>query len=300
MEQQSRAYLHALGAVLLWSTVASAFKLTLRALSPTQLLLIAALVAALALLVILALQGRLRLLRGYSWRDYRASLLLGFLNPFLYYVVLFQAYDLLPGQEAQALNYTWAITLAILSIPLLKQRIRWVSLLAILISFLGVYVIATRGEVFSLHFTHPLGVSLALGSSIIWALFWIFNVRDARDEVAKLFLSFAFGFGFTLIWSLLRGELAGPQGLPRILSWPAAGGAVYVGLFEMGLTFVLWLRALKLSRTTALVSNLIFLSPFVSLVLLHFVVGERIYPSSVVGLVFIVGGIVLQRRSDAR
>ncbi|MCK4413301.1 MAG: DMT family transporter [Candidatus Eisenbacteria sp.] len=298
MDQQSKAYLHALAAVFFWSTVASAFKLSLRVLSPIQLLLYAAFVSALMLLLILALQGRLAVLRTYSRRDYLNSLILGFLNPFLYYVVLFKAYDLLPGQEAQPLNYTWAIALAVLSVPLLKQRIRLVSLLAILISFIGVYVISTRGEVFSLHFTDPLGVSLALGSSVIWALFWIFNIRDRRDEVAKLFLSFAFGFGFTLILALLSGELIGPDGEWITPGWSGAAGAAYVGLFEMGLTFVLWLRALKLSRTTALVSNLIFLSPFVSLVLLHFVVGEHIYSSSVIGLVFIIGGIALQRCTE--
>jgi len=298
MDQQSKAYLHALAAVFFWSTVASAFKLSLRVLSPIQLLLYAAFVSALMLFLVLALQGRLAVLRTYSRRDYLNSLILGFLNPFLYYVVLFKAYDLLPGQEAQPLNYTWAIALAVLSIPLLKQRIRLVSLLAILISFIGVYVISTRGEVFSLHFTDPLGVSLALGSSVIWALFWIFNIRDRRDEVAKLFLSFAFGLGFTLILALLSGEVIGPNGEWITPGWSGAAGAAYVGLFEMGLTFVLWLRALKLSRTTALVSNLIFLSPFVSLVLLHFFVGEHIYSSSVIGLVFIIGGIALQRWTE--
>jgi drug/metabolite transporter (DMT)-like permease len=64
----------------------------------------------------------------------------------------------------------------------------------------------------------------------------------------------------------------------------------------MGITFVLWLRALRLSRTTAQVSNLIYLSPFVSLVLIHLIVGETIMLSTITGLVFIVAGIVLQQR----
>ena len=32
----------------------------------------------------------------------------------------------------------------------------------------------------------------------------------------------------------------------------------YVGLFEMGITFVLWLSALKSTNNTARISNLIF------------------------------------------
>jgi drug/metabolite transporter (DMT)-like permease len=286
---QRRAYLYAFTAVLLWSTVASAFKLSLRYLSVVQLLLYSSLMATVTLACVLALQGRLGVLATYSRRDYLNSLLLGILNPFVYYLVLFKAYSLLPGQEAQPLNFTWAIALAILSVPLLKQRIRPLSFAAILISFFGVLIISTRGRLLSLRFTDPLGVSLALISSFIWALFWIYNLRDRRDEVAKLLLSFGFGFALTFCYASVTGQLV----LPGVRG---AIGSVYVGLFEMGVTFVLWLKALRLSRTTAQVSNLIFLAPFVSLVLLHFVAGETIYRSSAIGLVFIVGGILLQKR----
>ena len=72
-------------------------------------------------------------------------------------------------------------------------------------------------------------------------------------------------------------------------------GAVYVGLFEMGITFLLWLKALKFSKTTAHVTNLIYLVPFLSLVLIRLTVGEAILPSTIVGLIFIVGGIIYQR-----
>lgn len=215
--------------------------------------------------------------------------MLGFLNPFLYYVVLFKAYSLLPAQEAQPLNYTWSIVLVLLSIPLLKQKIRFASILAIFISYFGVFVISTRGDILGFTFTNLNGVFLALGSAVIWALFWIYNIKDKRDEVAKLFLNFSFGFVFILIAMLLSSRM-------RIPAMVGLLGATYVGLFEMGITFVLWLKALKLSRTTAQVSNLIYLSPFLSLVLIHFVVGEKILPSTIIGLIFIVAGIIMQQR----
>jgi len=290
MTTQTRAYLYALAAVLCWSTVASAFELGLRSLTPVQLLLYASAASVAVLFAVLAVQGKLRLFAEWGLRDYVKSALLGALNPFLYYLVLFRAYALLPGQEAQALNYTWAVVLALLSIPLLHQSIRPLSLLAIGISFAGVYVISTRGDLTGMRFEEPLGVGLAVGSSLVWALFWIFNLRDSRDEVAKLFLNFAFGFLFVLIFAWSRGEVLLP-GRAGLLA------GAYVGCFEMGLTFVLWLKALTLSRTTAQVSNLVFLSPFLSLVLLHHVVGESIHASSVAGLALIVAGILVQRRS---
>lgn len=288
MSAQARAYIYAGLAVLLWSTVASAFKLALRWLDPLQLLLYANIVSVLVLATVLALQRRLHLLRRYRRGDFLRLAGLGLLNPFLYYIVLFQAYDLLPAQQAQPLNYTWAITLALLSIPLLGQRIDAKGFAALIVSYLGVVVIATEGRLLALDFVSLPGVLLALGSTVIWALYWIYNTRDTGDPVAGLFVGFCFSLPLITVTTLLFSELTLPP-------WQGALGAAYVGIFEMGLAFVFWLHALKLSSTTAKVGNLIFLAPFLSLVFIHFLVGEAIHPATFVGLVFIVAGNIIQQ-----
>jgi drug/metabolite transporter (DMT)-like permease len=203
-------------------------------------------------------------------------------------MVLFKAYDLLPAQEAQPLNYTWAITLALLSIPLLKQKIGIKDIFSVFVSYSGVVVISTHGDIFSFRFSNPFGVALALGSTVIWALYWIYNTKDDRDPVAGLLLNFMFGLPWILACCLLFSDVrvSNPFGLV---------GAAYVGLFEMGITFVLWLSALKLSENTAKVCNLIFLSPFLSLVFIHFIVGEDILPSTFFGLALIVAGLFIQQ-----
>ena len=291
MKKQKQAYAYAITAVLFWSTAAAAFKLTLRYLDYLQLLFYASIVSIAILFMILLMQNKVALLKTYSIRDYLHSALLGLLNPFLYYVVLLKAYSLLRAQEAMTLNYTWSIMLVLLSIPLLRQKIGPRSILAIIIGFFGVVIVAAKGDLTSLKFSNPFGVCLALSSSLIWALFWLYNVRDKRDEVAKLFLNFAFGFVFILIAMLLSSRMVVPE-IRGLL------GVTYVGLFEMGVTFVLWFMALKLSRTTAKVSNLIFIAPFMSLIWIRIVVKEEISPSTIVGLVFIVVGIILQQYSS--
>ncbi len=295
MIDQRKATLYGLSAVLLWSTVATAFKLSLRYLSPAHLLLYAAVVSTLTLGGLLALRGGLGAALRSLGAEWRQSLLLGILNPFLYYLVLFKAYALLPAQEAQPLNYTWAITLALLSVPLLKQRISGRDLLAILVSYLGVVVISTKGDLFGLHFAEPLGVALALGSTVLWALYWIYNTRSRRDPLAGLFCNFLCGLPFILLWCLLFTDLCLPP-LPGLL------GAAYVGIFEMGITFVLWQLALDHSENTARIGNLIFLSPFLSLFFIHLLVGETILVSTGVGLALIVCGQLIpqlrRRRSE--
>ncbi|WP_455392904.1 DMT family transporter [[Eubacterium] cellulosolvens] len=297
MERQNQAYVYALITVLFWVTVASAFKLTLNYLDFLHMLLYSSAASAVVLFFILLGQNKLKLLKTYSKQDYIKSAILGFLNPFFYYVILFKAYDLLLAQEAQPLNQTWAVVLPILSIIILKQKIKLLNIVALLISFFGVLVISTKGDLLGLSFSSPLGVFLALFSAIIWSLFWIYNIKDKRDEVPKLFLNFTFGF----IYILIAIPILSPYLLPgtgvgfKLAEGYGLLGAIYIGLFEMGITFVLWLKALQLSKTTAQVSNFIYLVPFLSLIVIHLTVGETIYLSTIFGLILIIVGILLQQ-----
>lgn len=288
MRDQRKALAYGLVTVLLWSTVASAFKLSLRFLDPAQLLLYASLVSSLVMLAVLALQGRLGLLRGYGRREWLRALGFGLMNPFLYYIVLFGAYARLPAQEAQPLNYTWAITLALLSVPILGQRLSWRDVAATLVCWCGVIVISTRGDLTGLSFASPLGVGLALGSTIIWAVYWLFAARDDRDPTAALTMNFLCSLPFTLAWTCLVST-------PLIPDWRGLAGAAYVGVFEMGVTFITWLTALRLAHNASQVGNLIFISPFVSLLFIRFVVGESILPSTLAGLGCIMAGLLLQQ-----
>lgn len=288
MKRENQAYLYAAGAVFLWSTVATAFKLTLRYMSPAQLLLFAGFVSCLVLLSILAAQNKLRLITAQNRKELLWSAGLGLLNPFFYYVVLFEAYDRLPAQLAQPLNYTWAVTLAFLSVPLLKQSLRRVDLAGALISYLGVIVLCARSSGFAFRFPDPLGVFLALGSTVIWSLYWIYNTLDKRDPVLGLFLNFAFGTVYIFLAALI-------WGIPFSAPYPGLLGAAYVGVFEMGLAFFLWLKAMKLAESTVKISTLIFFSPFLSLVFIRFLLGERIYSSTFIGLPMIIAGVLLQR-----
>ncbi len=288
MTDQRKATLCALAAVLLWSTVATAFKLTLRHLGPVQLLAYASLMSLLVLAGLVTLQGKWTLLRAASRGQLARAAALGLLNPLLYYLVLFAAYDRLPAQVAQPLNYTWALTLTWLSVPLLGHKLGRRDLLAGLVCYGGVVVIATGGDLAALRFDDPLGVALALGSTVLWALYWLGNARSGLDPAVGLFVNFAAGTPLILLYALLFADLrADVHGLL---------GAAYVGAVEMGFTFVLWLTAMRLTVSTARIANLIFLSPFVSLLFIQFVLGEAVRGATPLGLLLIVGGLALQGR----
>ncbi|SQD79198.1 DMT family transporter [Moritella yayanosii] len=288
MKNQKKAMLFGLITVLLWSTVASAFKITLSHFAPIQMVLIASLTSIVLLLGIAYQQKKLHLLKQYFIKQPLFYLTLGVINPFLYYLVLFKAYDLLPASQAQALNYTWAITLTLLSVPFLGQKIRKKDWVAILFSYTGALIIATKGDLLGLNFESPLGVALALLSTLIWASYWIINARNNNDPIVSLLLGFLLSLPFTFVATALLADF-------NFDSVEGILGAIYIGLFEMGISFILWLMAIKLATNTAQVSNLIFISPFISLFLLSKFVGEEIHPSTFIGLVTIIVGLVIQQ-----
>ncbi|MCX6225481.1 MAG: DMT family transporter [Bacteroidia bacterium] len=287
MKQRS-IYLFALTAIILWSTAGTAFKLALRGMDLIQLLFIASTVAWMFLVVVLAIRKQTGELLKSTPKNLIRSAFGGFLNPFLYYLILLSAYSVLPAQIAGPLNYTWPVMLVLLSVPFLHQKIRPVEFAAILISFTGVVVISSQGRnIFNTPVNEPVGVILALASSIIWATFWIYNVRDSRPEIIKITLNFFFGSAFTGIALLIS---------PKQLTWNLSViPAAYVGLTEMAIGFVCWLTALGNSKNNARISNLVFISPFIALFFIHLILGEKINRTTPTGLAFIVGGILIQQ-----
>jgi drug/metabolite transporter (DMT)-like permease len=281
---QPRAYFFALLTVLFWSTVATAFKIALRNLNYIQLLLIANFTALLVYSLILLFRGKKGHFFTVSRKEIALSAFQGFLNPFAYYLVLFKAYSILPAQIAQPVNFIWPVVLMLLSAPLLKQPLRLSGLVALFISFTGVLILSSQGNI---HVNEPLGIALALSSSLIWSFFWIINLRDKRDDIVKLFMSSLFSMVYICILALWTGNLT-------TLGAKPVYAAIYIGLFEMGITFVVWLRALQLSETTGRISNFVYLTPFISLIFIHVILKERLYFTSVIGLCLIIGGILVQ------
>jgi len=288
MTNQNKAYLFAGFTILFWATSASAFKIGLQYMDYLQLLFISTATAFIFLLVVLIFQKKLSLIKQIEIKDIGQSVFLGFLNPFLYYTVLFVAYTLLPAQIAQPLNFVWPIALVLLSIPILKQKLELKNFIALLISFAGVVVISTEGNLTNMQFSNPKGVLLALGSSIIWASYWLFNAKNKRDEVVQLFLNFFFALIIITVATYLYSSFEN-------LKMKGVFAGIYIGFFEMGITFVIWLKALKLTERTDKISNLIYFTPFFSLVFISIILGEKIFITTLFGLFLIVAGIIVQQ-----
>tara|TARA_B110000495_G_scaffold185843_1_gene183938 strand:+ start:717 stop:1625 length:909 start_codon:yes stop_codon:yes gene_type:complete len=285
---QNKAYLFAGIAIFFWSTVATAFKLALEHLEPIQLVFYSTLFSVIVLFFITLIKGKLNLIKDFSRSDLLRCAFLGLLNPCLYYIILFKGYDILPAQEAMVINFSWPIMIVILSIPILKQTIDIKSFLSIVVCYVGVVVIASKGDVFSMQFESPLGVGYILFTTVIWSLFWLFNTKNSNDSLVSLFLIFLFSLPYILVIVYFSNSFIIPSTKGFI-------GSAYIGLFEMGISVVLWQLALKTSTTVSRVASLVFITPFLSLLILHFVLKETILASTIFGVILICLGLILQK-----
>ena len=285
MKDNNKALLFVGITVLSWSTVASAFKIALREFTYYELLLVASGTALLVFAVVITFQKKWRLVNGISKKQFAIYALTGFLNPAFYYLVLFKSYELLPAQIAQPINYFWPILLTIMLAVFTRQPIAAIKYIGMVISFAGVVLISlgpkrVAGEDISLT-----GILLAFFSAFIWAGFWILNKKSQQtDNTVNLFMSFLFGFGYLLIGTLfVEVNLRSVNGMLA---------SMYSGLFEMAIPFIFFGLALRKTNNPALINQLCYLSPFLSLFLIHFILGEKIYLTTIIGLLLIIAGIL--------
>lgn len=294
MDKTRQSFIYAGLAVLFWSTIPTVFKISLAKLDILPMLTIASLSSTLVLFIAILAGKKTALLKSSGKRELLLSAVLGLINPFIYYLILLKAYQLLPAQIAQPLNMIWPIILVFLSVPLLRQKIERKSYIALFISFVGVYIISSRGDLLNPGQSSLTGVLLATGSSVFWAFYFILNVRDKRDEAVKLFLSFLFGSFYLVVAMFISGKWQNPVGLSGAIA------SVYIGIFEMGITFLFWLKALQMAKTTDKVSNLVYFAPFLSLIFVHFILHEPVYYTTPIGLILIISGVYVQNRKIKR
>ena len=249
---------------------------------------VAAVTSTVVMFIYVIAGGKINLIKQTTLKELLKSAFLGLINPFIYYLILLNAYNLLPAQVAQPLNMIWPIIMVFLSVPLLKQKIEKKSFIALIVSFAGVYIISSQGSPFTRSHASISGILLALGSSFFWAFYFILNVRDKRDEGIKLFLSFFFGSTYLIIALIVTGNYN------IEFSFKGSLSAIYIGIFEMGVTFIFWLKALQLAPSIDKVSNLVYFGPFLSLIFVHFILHEPVYYTTPAGLLLIITGILIQ------
>lgn len=272
--------------ILSWGLIPVVTKNILVELNSLQMLFYSTIFSCIVMGGIVLFERKIHVLKTYTISDYAKIGVLGFLGTYLYYVLLYAALALTSASEGFILAYTWPMLVIILAFPLLKESLTIRKLCSILISFFGIVVIVTHGSIVALAFTSLQGDILALGGAAVFALFSVLGKKYRYDQVVSVFIYFVTALVFITPTLFLFSSLKIPSF--HIWLW-----LLLNGFLVNGISYIFWFKALEYGDTSV-TSNALYLTPFLSLVYIALFLGEQILLSSIVGLVIIVVGIVLQ------
>jgi len=275
--------------ILSWSTVSTAFKLSLAAMTPLQMIAVSMTVGGLVFALVLAVAALRGELHSFRSSDAAGAVIAGPVIA-VYYFVLFQGYSLLPAQVAQPINYTWSIVLAIMLCvahrePLSVRQVFWM-----LTAWAGAALIAAGGR--DIGHISPAGIGLMIFSTLLFPLFWLLSDRSRLPQA--LFMLISFTGAAALSWA---GVLWEGRPFPEMA---AILPAVYLGFFELSLPYLFWGKALRLADSVALLGTLPMIVPFLALFWIHLFLGEPILLTTILGLTFTVAGTFLQAREGRK
>ena len=288
MKDQTKSYIYAFLAVLLWGSVPAITKLTLKNLNFFQVTTYSLFFSALAMLILVCFQKKIYLFKKYTKKDYLHMALLGAFGIFGTYILYFGGINYAQAGDAQILNNMWQIFAIIFAFFFLKERITPKKIIALLLGFAGAYIVITRFSFQGLNPVYALGYALALGSAFTEGLFTILGKKYYYETWTSMIVYFVSSFVLILITTLLFSKLVIPSFMDLL-------GVAYLGIFGIALPFTFMFRAMKLGDT-AKATSIGFLSPFLALVFIFIILGDKIVLSQILGLILIVAGILIQNK----
>ncbi|MHC1684636.1 MAG: DMT family transporter [Clostridiaceae bacterium] len=280
------AYFNLALCILLWASIPVATKKILVELDNLQTLFYSTILSTLVLGIMLIFQRKIGDLKKYNKRQYISMFLLGFLGNYAYYIFLYGALSKTTASEGFILAYTWPILVLILSFVLLKDKMNMQKLAGIFISFFGIIIITTKGNISTFNLTNLQGDILALSGAFIFALFSVLGKKFKFDKTISVFMYFLSALIFIIPTVLIFSEIVFPSF--NVWLW-----IIYNGVFVNGISYIFWFKALE-GGETHIVSNLLYLTPFISLIYISIFLNEKILISAVVGIVVIVLGVLSQ------
>jgi drug/metabolite transporter (DMT)-like permease len=273
-----RADLLALGAIVLWASLATLVTL----LSDVPPLLLTGIGLVIGSVISLPLSG----FKISAWKIPFTTLLVGVYGLFGYHLMLFIALQTAPAVEANLVNYLWPLLMIVLA-PVFTKSLKLGArhMIAALSGFAGASLAITSSGQVGESFGFEAGYLFALAAAVIWATYSLFTTK------LPAFPTSAIG-----LFGLVAGVLAIAAHFiledPAVISGSDWWLLVLLGLGPLGASFYFWDAALKIGDPRR-IGLLAFLTPLLSTAMLVLVSGRVLSWQLAAATALIVGGAVL-------
>lgn len=287
-----KQYIYASISIILWSTTATVSKLLLGSLDSMKILFYSSLFAFIFLLIVNIIKKNLKELKKYKTKDYIQLFFIGLLGTFLYNLFLYLGINKMQASQAFIINYLWPIMTVLFACIILKEKMTKRKIIAIIFSFIGVMIVTANGNILSIEKNSYIGAFYCILAAISYGLFSVFNKKKSYDKHISMMIFYFFSFIISLIYIIIFKAWYIPQ-TNQLL------GLFWIGFFTSAIAITSWALALE-KGDTAKISNLAYITPFLSLIWTALILKEKIKIYSVIGLIMIVLGIFIQLKGRKR
>ncbi len=257
-------------------------------LTPTEIFVARFTIAYVSLLVV----GRFKV-RYTGWRDELLFVLCGVAGGSAYFIAENTALELTLISDVAVLVSTAPLTTALMGAIFYRdERITWMTLVGMLIAFVGSVMLALKdGLVWG---DSVVGDLLALLAAFVWA-FYSMALKKLNRKYTTLFITRKLFF-YGVLSALPLLALEQTRVSLAVLKQPEVwGNLLYLGLICSLAAYFIW--GITVKRIGAVrASNYFYLSPVISMIAAALWFGERTNAIAYVGCILILAGVVIAEK----
>jgi drug/metabolite transporter (DMT)-like permease len=228
--------------------------------------------------------------------QWRTLFMLALFSVVAFNTLLYVALKWTTAINASLVGATGPAVIPLIAWILLRERVSPRQAVGIAVSFVGVLIVITRGELGVLaNLGFNQGDLLVLSAVVAWSIYSVLLRRHSASLHPLTFLTVTFAFGLAIITPFSAWEYA--NGARMHLSALSLGGIAYVGIFPSLFSFLFWNRgvtAIGASRA----AQFLYLVPVFAAALAIVFLGESLEFYHVVGIALIFVGLQAATRKS--
>ena len=185
------------------------------------------------------------------------------------------------------------VFMAILGVLFFKEKISGSQTIGIIVSFLGLFILVSKGDFSSIDFIKNKGDILIVGSSVTWSVFSLVNKKITFHYSPVMTTLYLFIFVAILISPFTINQ----ENINLVLKLSAVGwfSILFLGIFCSGAAYALWAQALS-EMSTSKVGAFLYIEPFVTFFGAWLMLNEKVTILTLFSGLIIIGGVILVNR----
>jgi len=289
MNSKIKSLLYVLICVLLWALIPVVSKLGQSNLDNHQFLFWSSLISSITFILIILYQKKGKALLKLPKKSWLHAISLGLLGTYLYYILLYFGYANAKGIEVLIIQYCWPIFVILLSIFILKEKINTWKVISVLLGFLGIFVVLTKGNPSTVHLDNLFVDLIVLVAAIIFGLFSVLSKKIDIESISLTCIYFLTALIASFLSMIVFSDFQIPNKqsiLPILIN----------GVFVNGLSYIFWIKALKAGKAS-FIAPFVFLTPVISTILIVVIFNESFHLVYIIGIILVLlGGLANTRK----